>query len=157
VPFAVSNWPYSPDPRSSAFSAYGYAFGSVAPWQWIVSSHGASGAWEFLNAGVLTRSIFDDFATTVWSKVPESPVVAFVELRKEATQEIVGSPPRTVHYQVNIEPSPFDPFGTADLFLEWPVANRAWTGLELQNGGIPIPEVPNGIDLTPALWSLESP
>jgi len=53
MPFAVRKWPSPCDPRTACFCLEGYAFGSVPPFQYRVSTTGALAPYDPLNGSGL--------------------------------------------------------------------------------------------------------
>ena len=57
MPFAVSKWPYSPDPRQPDYITEGWEFGEVSPWKWILATSNATGDLAVFNDGIRCHNI----------------------------------------------------------------------------------------------------
>jgi len=102
MPFSVSQWPNSPDPRKPDFAIHGWNFGQVPPFSWNLSTTGATGIYGVFNGGVLLRNLFASPSSS--SYAPNIP------------------PPDNI--QVNFDifgfqtPQPGPPVHTIDIFFE---------------------------------------
>lgn len=57
MPFAVKQWPDSPDPRASDYIVEGWDAGQLSPWQWILATEDATEELAVFNDGVLCVNI----------------------------------------------------------------------------------------------------
>lgn len=155
--FGVRQWPEPPDPRGSFFSFEGWNWGQVAPWQWVLNTNDATGLWSFLNDGFVIPSTFDNGVTTTWfANVPASGGTD-VSLAKFGTPTPVGIPPRTIQLTLSVfRPGP-TLIGQGVLTFVFPDAIRVFGPLAMLSGGLPIPDLPNGITITPAIWDFVLP
>lgn len=155
--FAVRQWPTAPDPRSSLFSFAGWDFSQVAPWQWIVSTTGASGAWAFLNDGFVVPATSDDGFDTQWSgTVPDSGGTTVV-LSKFGREVPVAMPPFTLEWLWTIDVPSTGQQGRAHAFILFPAAIVVFGPLAMLDTGVPILDLPNPVKITPAKWDFSLP
>ena len=52
MPYGVTQWGYSPDPRTVAFALVGFNFGQLPPWRWVMKTTDARFPYQSLNDGV---------------------------------------------------------------------------------------------------------
>lgn len=75
MPFAVTKWGYSPDPRHPAFAPTGFAFGGLPPWRWTMKTTGALAPYLALNAGVTWERSSDAINTAAYLPLVPIPDV----------------------------------------------------------------------------------
>jgi len=153
MPFAVSQWPYSPDPRGPGFSVIGWHFGQVVSWKWLVTSSAATGRYSFLNDGLIVASTFDDGATTTWGGSPPFPPTTVVSLVKVGLPAPGGVPPRTITFRLQIFTGPPPLIVEALELFTFPVAIQQFGPWVVRLLGVPVPEIPNGVTITPTNWA----
>lgn len=155
--FAVSQWPYSPDPRTALFSAQGWAFGAVAPWVWLLTSPGATGAYADLVSGVICKPLSDLGSFTRWEGFSNTGLGTQYQFDK-TWRPAAGETDTSLDFALN-----FYNIGRPDAggnsSAVWPEAIQVLGPIEMLTspGGDPIPELPNGVSLTPAVWNTEYP
>jgi len=157
MPFAVRQWPSSPDPRSSFYSYEGWNWGQVVSFRWVVSTTDATGAWAFLNSGFVVSSISDDGIDTQWSAVLPDSGGTSVTLSKFGHAPPVGVPPFTIEWQLTVDVPSTGEQGRAFLNELWPDAILARGPLVMLDSGSPIADLPNPVTFTPAIWNFELP
>jgi hypothetical protein len=157
MPFAVRQWPAAPDPRSSLFSFEGWNWGQVVSFQWVVSSFGARGAWSFLNDGFIVPSVSDDGVDTQWSAAVPGSGGTVVTLSKFGHPAPIGIPPFTIEWLWTVDMPQTGEQGRSFDFLLRPDAIQVFGPLEMLDSGVPIPNLPNPVTITPAIWNLQTP
>lgn len=155
--FAVRQWPKAPDPRSSLYSFAGWDWGQVVSSKWIVSSTGATGAWSFLNDGFIVGPKSDDGSLTIWEAIVPDSGGTIVGLEKTGHEAPVGSPPFTIAWFWRIDVPSTGESGSAFEQLVFPKAIRVFGPLVMLDSSLPIPDLPNPVTITPAIWDLETP
>ena len=73
MPFAVSQWPNSPDPRTNTFNQTGWNFGQVPPFTWILSTTGATGLLAIFNSGIPLRNTFANETVGTYQEIGVLP------------------------------------------------------------------------------------
>lgn len=155
--FAVSQWPYSPDPRTALFSAQGWAFGAVAPWAWLLTSPGATGAYADLVEGVIVKPSEDLGFYTRWEGFSDTGLGTQYQFDKTSRGN-VGNEEVSLDFALsffNIS----EPNAGGNASAVWPEAISVLGPWEMLTtpGGNPIPDIPNGVSLTPAVWDVAYP
>lgn len=153
MPFAVSQWPYSPDPRGPGYSVIGWNFGQVVSWKWLCESTDATGRYAFLNDGLIVESTFDDGATTTWGGSPAFPPSTVVSVVKIGLPAPGGAPTRTITFTFQIFTDPPPVIVQAVEIFTWPIAIQKFGPWTVRRLGVPVPEIPNGVTITPANWN----
>ncbi len=154
MPFAVRQWPVAPDPRGPLYSFKGWDWGQVVSFQWVLSSTNATGAYSFLNEGILLPSTSDDGSTTAWTSTAAPFPVTLIELVKVGTEESAGSPPFTIDWNVKIHTPSLARLAQGGEELLFPSAIRLfgpWAAVDEMG---PVMEIPDGFTITPAIWNL---
>lgn len=154
MPFAVSQWPYSPDPRGASFDLPGWAFGQVPPWAWVLSTTDATGCYTNYNDGVILKPTSQVPGVTVFENVDVQPDGGGARLTLTGTQEPTGPPPgitKTMFLEVLA-------FGfqawTSTLTLLYPTAIQEHGPFVMVNTGTPCGTLPNPMKITPAIWNV---
>lgn len=155
--FAVRQWPEAPDPRTALFSFAGWNWGQVVSFRWIVSTTEATGAWAFLNDGFVVELVSDDGFDTQWEAVVPDSGGTTVTLSKFGTEIPIGGPPFSLEWLWTIDVPSTVEQGRSHEFLLFPDAIRVYGPLEMLDSGSPIPDLPNGITITPARWDFTLP
>lgn len=152
MPFAVSQWPYSPDPRGPAYIVQGWDFGQLPSWKWDLGTTGATGDLAVFNAGVRFHNVsntpqFGDFDPDV---VLEHDLEVLFEIQTNQIPQ--GSPPPwTVRILIQISRGVTPLYSV--LFPQlFPTAIQvqgpfAMTEIDTSSGTIP-----NPMTITPAKW-----
>ncbi len=153
MPFEVTNWPYSPDPRSALFGGVGWDFGAVPPWSWIISTTNATAPWTALNSGILVMSTFDDFVQTDWGGSDVPPSVAATVTRKSDQPPI--NPPNSLELSVRLlsDPPGREASGVQEFIYPFAVAVFGGFAMIDVATGLPDPNLPDPIQITPAIWN----
>jgi len=155
MPFAVSQWPYSPDPRLSTFNHTGWNFGQVPPWKWIIKTTGATGDVSIFNAGVLVEPTSQTPDDTVFVNVAHLPHGLTVELNSNGTQEPVGPPPGfTKALRIQIRQHLSLIWG-GSLDQLYPIAIAVQSPFPMTLLGMNNGTIPNPMTTTPAKWDVE--
>jgi len=101
MPFAVSQWGYSPDPRAPDYIVQGWAVGQLSSWQWILSTEDATGDLAVFNDGVLCVNTFN--SPTFGGFQPVVPLDGELNIIFDiSTRDIPfgGSPPYSVEIEI---------------------------------------------------------
>ena len=154
MPFAVSQWPYSPDPRGSAFDILGWNFGQVPPFKWILSTTDATGIMAIYNTGILVDVVFEIPGVTQWAHPVELPGFMRVSMTFLGFDTPQGAPPGTTkQMQISITESSVPTWnGNLDLLFPTAIAVQspfAMTQLNPSGG-----DFPNPMAITPAKWNV---
>lgn len=155
MPFAVSQWPYAPDPRSPAFASDGWNFGQVPPFSWKLSTTGATGVFVFFNDGITLRNGFESPSFSSYSPVIPPPSFVVTTLNISGFQAPQAGPPvHTIRFQ-------FDIFVETSLTYEGLLELLFPVAIQVQ-GPIPMNEIdpsfgtiPNPMELEPLIWSAD--
>lgn len=151
--FAVSQWPYTPDPRTAQFDNLGWDFGQVPPWQWVLSTTGATGVYAPFNAGVMLEPFAVLAIETVWRQVIALPDNMSVRLSSLSTLPPAGGPP-LVSKTLNIKIQEFG-FTKAEgtITALFPTVLAVQTPFNMGVSQPPVGTIPNPMKLTPAKWN----
>jgi len=155
MPFAVSQWPNSPDPRPPDFAIDGWNFGQVPPFSWKMSTTGATGIYAFFNAGITLRNVFSSPSISFYDPVIPPPNFVVTTLVISGFQTPQAGPPlHTIAFGFDILVETALNF-RGDLLLLFP------TAIAIQ-GPIPLVEIqpsdgtiPNPMELQPLIWDAE--
>ncbi len=153
MPFAVTQWALSPDPRPADYIVFGWDFGQMSPWQWILSTTGATGDLAVFNAGVLCVNIgngpgFGDFAPV--DPLPTGLALIFFIT---GTQLPAGGPPTFTNH-INLQL--FDVtllLYDGDLRQTYPTAIQVQTPIIMNEFDTSRGTLPNPMKITPAKWN----
>lgn len=155
MPYAVSQWPYSPDPRGPDFGLIGFDFGQVPPWKWLMESTGALSPYDPLNDGMVWEPAF--FAPDSMQFAPVVPLIGVDDQVLEffGSQDPVGAPPGTTMFmQVRFElTGPLQQSGSRILL--YPTAIAVQGPFNMMNQGLPSVLIPNPITITPLVWDFQ--
>ena len=155
MPFAVSQWPNSPDPRTSEFNRTGWNFGQVPPFTWILSTTGATGLLAIFNAGVPLRNTFNNETSGTYQEINVLPGGLTVIMNILGTQE---PNPIPIPHTINIQFTVFQITATlADgvLRLLYPTAILVQGPIPVTDTSPPGSSWPNPAEITPAKWDVE--
>ena len=155
MPFAVSQWPNSPDPRTAQYAITGWNFGQVPPFRWILSTTGATGALAIFNSGVVLTNDFFNLTLASFRELGTLPDDLTVIMNIIGTQEpAAGPPPFTIDIQFTV----FQITATlADgrLRLLFPTAIAVQGPIPVTDTSPPGMSWPNDAEITPAKWNFE--
>lgn len=152
--YAVTQWPYSPDPRLPDFDLIGWDFGQVPPWAWRLHTTNATGLAEPFNGdGVIVKPFTILPQQVSFSNVDELPALVTVTTNHSGFPEPVVPGPNTMFLSVIVwqddEPEFSASFGllypTAIVERNWPVMLKV---------GIGVGTMPDPLVMTPAKWNL---
>jgi len=155
MPFAVRQWPASPDPRSPAFAIDGWDFGQVPPFTWIMATTGATGIYTFLNDGLLLRNSFASPGSSFYEPIIPPPffVVPSLVITGFQSQQ-VGPPPWTISFDVLIVVETTTAF-TGQLRQLFPTAIQVQSPMAMVVVSPTDGTIPNAVSFTPAIWDAE--
>ncbi len=153
MPFEVTQWGYSPDPRPPDYALLGYDFGQLPPWRWLMKTTDADFPYMALNDGVLWES--SSFLPNFGAWLPLVPIPDVLEplLFNNGTQEIVALPtPNTITFNCSFF-NFFSPFRSSGVIrLVYPDALRVWS-FTMSGSGTGGPFFPNPLTITPHKWN----
>ena len=155
MPFAVSQWPNSPDPRLPNYIAFGWDFGQVSSWKWTVSTTEATGLLSIFNAGVLCHNVFNSPSAGIFVVDDVLPGGLALIFSITGTQEPAGGPPTfTIHINLQF----FQETGllyTADLRATYPTAIQVQSPFVMVEVSTAFGTFPNPVIITPAVWDAD--
>ncbi len=153
MPFAVSQWPYSPDPRLAQFDNPGWDYGQVPPWTWILKTTGATGLAAIFNSGVTVKPFAQVPGAVTFENVDVLPDDVTCILAHTTFQDPIGPPgPFTVFMAIVIRQLGSPEFsGTLDQL--YPTAIAIQGPFPMQKIGIGVGTMPNPVETTPAIWN----
>ncbi len=155
MPFRVSQWPYSPDPRTAQFDNPGWDYGQVPPWAWVIDTSDATGLAAVFNDGVLVKPTTVLPGQVTFENVDVLPDDVTVEMKHTTFQEPVGPPPlATVFITVIIRQLGLPEFSGV-IGLLYPTAIAVQGPVPMQKVGAGVGTMPNGTETTPAIWNAE--
>ena len=157
MPFAVSQWPNSPDPRTSSFGITGFDFGQVPPWAWVMRTTNALPPFDPLNDGMLWKPAF--YGVDFMQFAPEEPLVGVSDQVLEffGTADPSGAPPGTTMFmQIRFyNTGPLQESGSRSLL--YPLAIQVNGPFNMRHQGQPSLLMPDPLTITPAKWNYEMP
>ncbi len=150
MPFAVTQWGYSPDPRPPDYALTGFDFGQLPPWRWTMKTTGALDPYGALNTGVTWQRTSNTVSFASFLPVVPIPDVTDPFLNFSGTPAPVGG--FTVEWFIGFFTTGADPATEGTLTELWPLAikTRAFTMTNV-NGGDPF--FPNPLVITPHKWN----
>lgn len=156
MPFAVSKWPYSPDPRTGIFGGHGWDDVDVPPWVWLMKTSGATGPWTSLNTGIPTKVFFESPFFVGYSG-------ASVDLSVQTQVHITTfEPPLPSGNTIRIFPQVVEvSTGRGSNALRefvYPQGIQVFGSFVMVDAGtgIPDPDFPNPVTITPQIWNTPS-
>jgi hypothetical protein len=150
--YAVSQWPYSPDPRQPDFDLIGYAFGQVPPWGWRLSTTNATGIAEpFNGAGVICKPFTVLPQQVSFSNVDSLPDDVSVTMNHSGFPEPVPPGPNTQFHSFIVWQGVLPQF-SASFGLLWPTAILARSFPVATKVGIATGTMPDPLLATPVKW-----
>lgn len=155
MPFAVSQWPHSPDPRLLDFAITGYDFGQVPPWRWLMTTSGAIFPYESLNDGIIWQAASHSINNCEYNVIDLSPDLSDDRLAFFGSRfPIGGAPGSTIRIFCTFFQTAADPATNGSLFLTYPkaIGTRSFV-MSNDVGGEPF--LPNPVLLTPRKWNAE--
>lgn len=154
MPFAVSQWPYSPDPRTAQFDQTGWDFGQVPPWSWIISTTAATGPFDIFNSGVVVKPFAALATETLFRQVDVLPEDITVRLSSQGFIVPFGMPPGiTKTLKITIAQPEFTE-AEGQIDLTFPTAIAVQGPIVMTVLPPPIGTIPNPMVLTPAKWDV---
>ncbi len=151
--FAVSKWPYTPDPRQASFDNLGWDYGEVPPWQWVLQTTGATGVYAIFNAGVMLEPFAALATETLWREVIALPDTLTVILSSLSILPPAGGPPLvSKRLFLRILSGGFTK-AQDTLDALFPTAIAVQTPFDMVVVSPPVGTIPNKMELTPAKWN----
>lgn len=157
MPFAVSQWPYSPDPRTTDFDIPGWNHGQVAPFKWILSTTGATGIYEFYNDGALQFKCGEGSGVTVFCGNPVGPAEVDAIIQIFGFDPPLVGPPE-VSKRIFVEVRSFSTNGyVGTLDQLYPIAIKVQQPIVMVEDTPFAGTIPNPMVMTPAKWNATQP
>ncbi len=154
MPFAVSQWPYTPDPRTAQFDQMGWDYGQVPPWAWILSTTGATGPFAVFNNGVIVKPFAAGVDDTLFRQVVTLPDDITVRLTSKGFNPPLGGPGGTSkRLSVRIAQPEFQE-ASGVLNKNYPTAIAEQGPMTIVVDDPPIGTFPNPMAITPAKWNV---
>lgn len=154
MPFGVSQWPYDPDPRLPDFDLFGFDFGQVPPWAWILSTTNATGLAAVFNGGVVIKPTIILPGQVTFANVDTLPDLVTCTVKHSGFLEPVGPPPDKTLFMTPIIRQDGNPEFSGVLGQLYPVAIKVHTPIPMTKVGIGIGTMPDPMKLTPAVWDI---
>lgn len=152
MPFEVSQWPYSPDPRLPEFNQRGWDFGQVPPWQWSIQTVGALPPFEGLNQPVRIKPTVSTPAFTQFRSYDSLQDGLVVDMVISGWEEIQTNPQdHTIEIFLSCGTEFHEALQATNLLL-FPTAIATKGPFVLLDFGSPQTIVPNGVSVTPRRW-----
>lgn len=157
MPYAVSKWGYSPDPRAPDFGPVGYEFGAFPPYRWVSKTTDAEGIYAFLNEDYLWSANAQLPNRVRYVPVTPEPGIFPQELNIFGTNEPAGGPPTfTIRCKFELFRS-FEPeYAVGEEFETYPYAIQE-KSIDVVAPGTGAGGIPNPLVFTPAKWNFELP
>lgn len=154
MPYAVSQWPYSPDPRAASFDLIGFNYGQVPPWAWVLSTTDATGLAEPFNGdGVIVKPFTILPQQVSWSNVDPLPDDVSVTMNHSGFPVPVPPGPNTQFHSFIVWQGVLPEF-SASFGLLWPDAIVQRPFPVATKVGLGIGTMPNPLVATPAIWNI---
>jgi hypothetical protein len=156
MPYAVSQWPYWPDPRQADWNFLGWDFGQVPPWKWRIDTSGATGIYAQFNDGVLMEPTGFLPEDTRWDNQHVLIGAITVILSIKGADPPVGIPPGiTKSIGILMHIGPVRVYG-GGLELLWPTAIAVQSPIPMVPVAPSAGTIPNPMSLTPVKWNVDS-
>jgi hypothetical protein len=153
MPFAVSQWPYSPDPRTAEYALTGFDFGQIPPWRWFMQTTDALDPYGILNTGLVWERTAHTIASATFAPIVPTPGITDPVLTFFGT--LLPSGGVTMEFFCSFFITGADPATAGFINALYPlaIAERSFT---MVNQTLPPPSfIPNPLVITPRLWDLD--
>lgn len=152
MPFGVSKWPASGDPRWVSNLSVGFQYGACAPYKFFMQSVGANGVFAQLAAGVMIEQTYADFEQGQY----ENPVRLPWELWCSAAPfgydpPVVFPPGANVNWLMSVVTRE-GAIAAESLWLTSPNPIQVFTFDSFVIFGADASTIPNAITITPRKW-----
>lgn len=155
MPFAVSQWPNSPDPRLADFAIDGWDFGQVPPFTWILSTTGATGVFAPLNDGIAAFNVTVSPGFSTYRPPPGPPLSVQYNLQIEGKQFVDPVPfDHTIRIDLIVSAPPVIFAYIGQLRLLYPTAIAVWGPMTMVLDTPAPGTIPNPVFATPAKWDV---
>ena len=153
MPFAVTQWALNPDPRPVDYITFGWDFGQMSPWKWVVSTTDATGELAVFNDGILCHNdlnspSFGSFVPDV--VIPHDIAIVFTIT---GTQLPAGGPPTfTIEIQLDV-------FHLTAFLYQGRLRATYPTAIQIQSPIVMVEldpvfgTIPNPMQITPVKWN----
>ncbi len=154
MPFGVTQWALSPDPRPVDFNFPGWDFGQMPPWRWLLSTTNATGIWAIFNAGVVVEFSFGFPNDSGFVEVDTLPDDITVILKILGHQTPIGPPPGiTKSIGIILLVLGVDKWSGGKEWL-YPTAIEERTGIVLAEDSPSAGDIPDPFKMTPRKWNV---
>lgn len=154
MPFAVSQWPYAPDPRLPSFDLFGFDYGQVPSWAWTMSTTNATGLAAVFNAGVVVKPTIILPGQVTFANVDTLPDNVTVTVKHSGFLEPFGpSFDKTLFMTPIVRQSGSPEFSGVEGWL-YPTAIAVFEVPTMVKVGIGIGTMPDKVTLTPEIWDI---
>lgn len=153
MPFAVTQFALSPDPRPVNYITFGWDFGQMSPWKWILSTTGATGTLDVFNAGVKCHNVFASPGTGIFVVDDVLPDDLALIFNISTTQIPAGGPPT---FTVGIDLQFFwltTLLYNAQLRQTYPTAIQVQAPITTTEFDTSRGTFPNPLQIEPAKWN----
>lgn len=154
MPFGVSQWPYSPDPRLPSFGIYGLNFGQVPAWAWTLSTTNATGLAAVFNGGVIVKPTTILPGQTVFANVDVLADLVRCTVKFSGFLEPFGPGFDETFFVTPIIFQDDDPeFSGVESWL-YPDGIRVFDSIDMIKVGIGVGTMPDPMKITPEIWDV---
>lgn len=153
MPFGVSQWGYSPDPREPDYAPSGFDFGQLPPWRWMMKTTDALSPYEILNTGLVWEADSHTVSGARFLPIIATPQFEFPDLSFSGS--LLPSGGITIEWFCSFFNTghPSGTFGFLNELYPKAIKTRSFTML---NTGVPPPSlIPNPLVITPRKWNLD--
>lgn len=154
MPFGVSQWPYSPDPRQPDFGIYGLNFGQVPAWAWTLSTTNATGLAAVFNAGVIVKPVTILAGQTVFENVDDLGDLVTCSVKFSGFLEPFGPSFDETFIVTPIIRQDGDPEFSGLKGWLYPDGIRVFDGIDMTKVGIGTGTMPDPMKITPEIWDI---
>ena len=155
MPYAVAQWPYSPDPRPPDFNQPGWDFGQVGPWRWRVQTEDATGIYVAFNDGVVFEAVDPSLPEdTLFLPLADlgNDLEGFLSIK--GFEEPFGSPPFTKSFGIRFDVLGLTVFG-GGFNLLYPKAIQVHGPFDMAEDNPSDGTIPEPMTITPVKWNAE--
>ncbi len=150
MPFGVTQWGYSPDPRQVDYALLGFNFGQLPPWRWSMKTTDALPPYEILNDGLIWQRVAHSNDDAAFAPIVATPGITGASLSLRGTEFPSGGVTMEWYCGFFMTGDPFQTEGFINELYPVALTTRAFTML---NGGPPPVLIPNPLVITPHKWN----
>jgi len=134
---------------------FGWDFGQVAPWTWVISTIGATGTLDIFNAGVAVKPTTALPDQTVWEDDGTLPGGVSVSLKIAGFELPIGAPPGDTIFATMLVKEGAIFTWTGSFSALYPTAIAVHSPFPMVNVAPSGGTFPNPLKITPAIWNFE--